>query len=189
MKNLAFGHCIYTRWNRRQPGLSGIMVSVANVFVHIVQKVSINFSLVLLYLHNDLSVLFYYLFVFYRYHHFDNALRWRKRGEQPLLKLHQLVSSLVEVVYFLCCGSIMYTHAPPHIVQGTLLPAFCPLWLKWISFAFSGSIDRDSCFSQLSVLLASVISMSHFIAFSLIFTKSPACAAILYAIPILHSLI
>lgn len=29
--------------------------------------------------------------------------------------------------YFFCCGSIMYTHAPPHIVHGTLFPGCWPV--------------------------------------------------------------
>src|SRR5215207_771482 len=75
--------------------------------------------------------------------------------------------------YFLCCGNIIYTQAPPHIVHGTLLPSCCPCLLCILS-ASSGFIASSICFCQFRVLLALVIALSHFIALSLIFTKSPA---------------
>src|SRR6187431_1448699 len=85
-------------------------------------------------------------------------------------------------LYILCWGNIIYTQAPPHIVHGALLAFICPCLRLRILSASSGVIAREICLSQFNVRLASVLSLSHLIAFSLIFTRSPAWAAILYAI-------
>lgn len=39
---------------------------------------------------------------------------------------------IVSYLSFLCWGNMMYTHAAPHIVQGTLLPSTCPSLLVCI---------------------------------------------------------
>jgi hypothetical protein len=78
------------------------------------------------------SAIWYYLrfsqsTVYYQYNKMNHSLKHSEifhdsYSLNPYCPNIRTYFFVIASSFLRCCGNIMYTHAPPHIVQGTLLP-------------------------------------------------------------------